>query len=101
MEDNTGTKRVLEWFEKEGNTRGCKEEIKTLTLDDLRAIFGINDVHPDENTEVPYKEGHDPYMVGYDYAVTEKHAKALQPHFKHKIDFTKYDYFVAAYARDS
>lgn len=98
--NDNDTIRFLQWFEKVGDALIGKEEITSLSLLELRKIFNVTDAFPNGVVEFPYRENYDPYMIN-GYIVTEEHAKALQPYFKHKIDLTKYDYFVAAYEREA
>ena len=74
-----------------------KEELVNLDIFTLREIFGVTDLF-DKDPDEPYDEAYNPYMIA-GYAVTEEHAKVLQPYIRHKIDLKKYHYFLDAYAR--
>jgi hypothetical protein len=96
MQDLPNTKRCLEWFQKKRGYLSGEETITSLTLDDLRKIFDVKDIDPENAFEVPDHEGYDPYMLD-SYQVKACHVAQLQPYFKQKINLTKHNYYVSAY----
>lgn len=79
-----GVERVLEWYEKDpGELLVGEEVLEDVSLETLREIFS-----PEMNE--------DPYMKLV-YEVEEADVEKLQPLVIHRIDLSKYDYFVAAF----
>ncbi len=56
------------------------EILKDMSLEELRTIFQLSSIHP----------------VTGSYKITEDNAKFFQKNIKHKMDFTKYEYYLLA-----
>jgi len=56
------------------------EILKDMSLEELRTIFQLSSIHP----------------VTGSYKITEDNAKFFQKKIKHKMDFTKYEYYLLA-----
>lgn len=78
--------RMLEWWEHGEDGRfGGTEELRNITLAELKALFEID-------------EAEDPCMF-YQYIVSEHQVPALRHTVSHFMDPKAYTYFVAAYQR--
>jgi hypothetical protein len=82
--------RVLEWYPKEGEDEFLvgEEELKNISLEELRELFEVN-----------VGETDDPLMYG-GYPVKKSHLKRIQKAVSHKIDLSLYEYFVTAYQKE-
>lgn len=79
--------RVLEWYEKDpGEALVGDEPLRGLDLSELRKLFSPSDDDP---------AMHDVYEV------EPREVGRLQQAVEHRIDLDAYDYFVAAYRKDT
>lgn len=76
--------RVLEWYEKDPGEDLVGDEVLTVTLADLVALFRPDDDDPEMHLT---------------YEIEPHEAKHLQESVAHRIDLDAYDYFVAAYRK--
>ncbi len=86
--DETAVERVLEWYEKDpGEALVGEEVLSGIDLYELKTLFS-----PDEDDDP------DMYLV---YEVEPPEVPRLQQAVAHPIDLDAYDYFVAAYRKES
>lgn len=78
--------RVLEWGRKENDEIEGEEELVTLTLSDLRDLFGV--------------QPEDPFFVN-SYRVEERHLARIQNLASTRIDLQTNDYYVSCFSPDA
>lgn len=76
--------RCVVWFDKKTEDFVGKEELKKLSVEQIREVC-----------EIPYSS-EDPEL--YDvYDITQESSKKLVLHVSHQFNFSKYDYFLYGY----
>ena len=85
-----GVKRVLEWYPKEGEDEFIvgEEELKDISLEELRELFGVT-----------VGETDDPLMY-HGYLIDEKYLGRIQKCVSHTIDLSQFEYYVVAYQKE-
>ena len=76
--------RCIAWFDKKTEYMVSREELKDLSVEEIRELL-----------QLPY-DPEDPELY-YGYNVTEEAANKLKLHMEHKFNFKKYDYQFSCY----